>query len=47
MELNETIYRMHNKLIYSCTDEQIAKEQMESLDKLFEYNQLPPSQQSK
>lgn len=47
MELNETIYRMHNQLIYTCTDEQIAKEQMESLDKLFEYNQLPPSQQAK
>lgn len=35
--------RMHSGNLYLPTEESLAKEQMECLDLLFEYNHLPPS----
>lgn len=45
MQREEIINRMHQQKIYCASDESLAREQLEALDKLFTYNQLPPSKQ--
>ncbi|MGX7195927.1 sugar O-acetyltransferase [Enterococcus olivae] len=45
MEKEEILYRMHHQKVYNCTDESIAQDQSQCLDRLFAYNQLPPSKQ--
>lgn len=43
MELTELKDRMQNGKLYFPNEEELMKEQMTSLDKLFLYNSLPPS----
>ncbi len=45
MDYNELIHRIHNKKLYFCNSEKLAKEQLSYLDMLFEYNNLRPSAQ--
>ena len=46
MDLNEIISRMHHGQLYQCDNEQLLAEQMQCLDRLFQYNRLMPSQQA-
>lgn len=46
MNLEEATARMHNKQLYYADAPELAAEQMIYLDKLFAYNQLPPSKQN-
>lgn len=46
MEITEIERRMQTGELYFCNDETLQKEQMERLDKVFAYNQLPPSRQT-
>ena len=46
MEIAEIRRRMQSGELYFCNDETLMAEQMERLDKVFAYNQLPPSRQS-
>lgn len=39
--------RMEKGLLYFPEDKELAEEQLERLDMLFEYNSLKPSEQSK
>ena len=43
MDLEKLKRRMHSGELYCCDEPTIAAEQMLYLDKLFAYNQLPPS----
>lgn len=45
MDYQETVRRMHSGKLYDCNQPQLQKEQLERLDMLFAYNQLPPSRQ--
>lgn len=45
MEIQEIKRRMQTGELYHCNDAELIKEQIACLDKLFEYNQLRPSQQ--
>ncbi|MDX8336801.1 sugar O-acetyltransferase [Candidatus Cetobacterium colombiensis] len=47
MKLEEIKLRMSSKKLYFCDDPSIAKEQIQQLDKLFEYNNTRPSNQEK
>lgn len=47
MDLEEIKRRMFTGELYSCASEELANEQLLALDKLFSYNQLPPSQSEK
>ncbi|MDO4274773.1 MAG: sugar O-acetyltransferase [Eubacteriales bacterium] len=46
MNYEETIERMHSGRLYFCDNERLIKEQMAYAEKLFQYNQLSPAQQS-
>lgn len=43
MELSEIKRRMQTGELYFCNDEDLMKEQVARLDKVFAYNQLPPN----
>ena len=43
MEYTETIERMKGGRLYYCSDERLQAEQMQRMDKVFAFNQLPPS----
>lgn len=43
MDLNEISKRMHGKKLYFCDEPKLLEEQMNYLDKVFEYNSLKPS----
>ncbi|MDO4292347.1 MAG: sugar O-acetyltransferase [Eubacteriales bacterium] len=45
MTQEEIVERMHSGRLYLCDDPQIAKEQLEWLDRVYDYNHLKPSQQ--
>lgn len=45
MDKEEIKRRMQTGELYHCNDVELIKEQIACLDKLFEYNQLKPSQQ--
>lgn len=45
MEISEMIKRAKTGKLYFAADESLVKEQLGYLDKLYEYNQLKPSQQ--
>ena len=47
MKLEEIKLRMNAKKLYFCDDPNLAKEQMEQLDRLFDYNNIRPSEQNK
>jgi len=47
MNTNETLERMYNQKLYFCDNEDLMKEQPIWLDKVFEYNNLKPSQRDK
>ncbi len=47
MDTNETLERMYNQKLYFCDNEDLMKEQPIWLDKIFEYNNLKPSQRDK
>ena len=39
--------RMKNGKLYFCTDESVAREQLQCLDKLYDFNQTRPSEMEK
>lgn len=43
MEYTEMIERMQGGRLYYCSDERLQAEQMQRMDKVFAFNQLPPS----
>ena len=43
MEYTEMIERMKGGQLYYCSDERLQAEQMQRMDKVFAFNQLPPS----
>lgn len=43
MEYTEMIERMKGGRLYYCSDERLQAEQMQRMDKVFAFNQLPPS----
>lgn len=43
MEYTEMIERMQAGRLYYCTDERLQAEQMQRMDRVFAFNQLPPS----
>lgn len=43
MEYTEMIQRMQGGRLYYCSDERLQAEQMQRMDKVFAFNQLPPS----
>ena len=43
MEYSEMIERMKGGRLYYCSDERLQAEQMQRMDKVFAFNQLPPS----
>lgn len=43
MNISEILRRMYNKELYYCDDEDLVREQLGYLDKVFEYNNLKPS----
>ncbi len=45
MDINELKRKMSCGELYQCDNEELAKEQMQCLDLLFEYNSLKPSMQ--
>lgn len=47
MKLEEIKIRMNTKKLYFCDDPSLAKEQMQQLDRLFDYNNTRPSDQEK
>lgn len=47
MELNEINKRMHNQKLYYSNDPELLKEQQESLDLLYDFNQTRPSEEEK
>ncbi len=47
MNIEEIKERMKTKKLYFCDDKNLIDEQLQCLDKVFEYNNLPPSQQNK
>lgn len=47
MELNELKRKMHSGELYLCTDAELLAEQAKSLDMLFEYNSLKPTEHEK
>lgn len=47
MDINETLERMYNKKLYFCDQADLINEQTTRLDKVFEYNNLKPSQRNK
>lgn len=46
MDLHEIKQRMYSQKLYFCDDKELIKEQLECLDKLFEYNSLKPSERA-
>lgn len=46
MDYDEIKRRMSSGKLYYCDNEELAREQLPYLDRLFEYNQLKPSQQA-
>lgn len=47
MDINEIKYRMHNKKLYYCNDEELMSEQLLCLEKLYDFNNTRPSEQDK
>lgn len=47
MDIMEIRRRMQSGELYFCNDETLMAEQMERLDKVFAYNQLPPADSRK
>ena len=45
MDTQELLYKMHHGELYCADDPALAQAQTAALDKLFQYNQLPPSKQ--
>ena len=45
MDIKETLERMYRQKLYFSSDENLTREQLTYLDKVFEYNYLKPSQQ--
>ena len=45
MDLQESVERMHSGKLYYADAPKLVAEQMVYLDKVFAYNQLPPSKQ--
>ena len=43
MEYSEMIERMKGGRLYYCSDERLQAEQMQRMDRVFAFNQLPPS----
>lgn len=43
MEYTEMIERMQGGRLYYCSDERLQAEQMQRMDRVFAFNQLPPS----
>lgn len=43
MEYTEMIQRMQGGRLYYCSDERLQAEQMQRMDRVFAFNQLPPS----
>ena len=39
--------KMHSGMLYNCSDEELLKEQMGYLDKLYEFNSTRPTEQKK
>lgn len=46
MDIKQIKERMYNKQLYFCNDEELIKEQLVCLDKLYDYNNLKPSMQA-
>lgn len=46
MDINEINRRRNSAQLYFCDDEKLVEQQMNYLDRLFEYNSLPPSKQT-
>ena len=47
MELEEIKTRMHEGKLYFCNNEKLMAEQMEYLDRLYDFNQTRPSELEK
>lgn len=47
MDLQEIKSRMHTQRLYYCNDEALMAEQLQCLEKLYDFNQTRPSEQEK
>lgn len=47
LSIEEIKERMHNGKLYFCSDKHLLDEQVKYLDKVFEYNNLKPSEENK
>lgn len=47
MKIHEIKERMHTQKLYFCDDEELVNEQLQYLDKLYDFNQTRPLQQDK